>query len=150
MRKNLLLAAALIATIANRVATADYADLILADGPVAYWRLDEADIDSPIVDRTGNVGNGDFWDEGGLQVGDFLKVCLRVPCIEKTREGAKLVLQADLLKDRIQLKLLFFLGLLFFQKSALCIIEDDGYLSAPSLCSTITAHFTGSSSGCSS
>lgn len=48
---------------------ADYASVVLGDGPVAYWQLDETSPDSPIVDRTGNVGPGEFIDAGGLTVG---------------------------------------------------------------------------------
>ncbi|MCA9167641.1 MAG: PEP-CTERM sorting domain-containing protein [Planctomycetales bacterium] len=48
---------------------ADYASVVMNDNPVAYWQLDEADLDSEIVDRMGNVGAGEFIDAGGLAVG---------------------------------------------------------------------------------
>lgn len=50
-------------------ASADYSDAILNDGPVAYWHLDEVDIDTPLIEVTGNVAEGFFEDAGGLQVG---------------------------------------------------------------------------------
>ena len=48
---------------------ADYVSEVLSDNPVAYWRLNEADLDSPIVDLTGNVANGEWDDRGGLDFG---------------------------------------------------------------------------------
>jgi hypothetical protein len=50
-------------------ALADYADVVLGDNPVAYWRLNEKRITDPIVDRTGNVANGEFDDQGGMDFG---------------------------------------------------------------------------------
>lgn len=69
MRTTILLTTAAIIAANAGIANADYAATILADGPVAYWRLDEADADAPIVEVTGNVGDGEFLDEGGLSVG---------------------------------------------------------------------------------
>ena len=69
MRTKTLTTIALILLANVGVAKADYASTILADGPVAYWPLNEADGDSAIVDATGNVGDGEFIDEGGLAVG---------------------------------------------------------------------------------
>jgi hypothetical protein len=48
---------------------ADYVAEVLKDNPVAYWRLGETDFDSPIVDLTGNVPNGEWDDFGGLEFG---------------------------------------------------------------------------------
>ena len=66
MKTSILYCAILIGAVSTRVANAGYADVILADGPVAYWQLDETDDDAPIVERTGNVANGEYLDEGGL------------------------------------------------------------------------------------
>ena len=41
-----------------------YAQVVAADGPVAYWRLDEADATSPVVDAVGSF-DGAADDNGG-------------------------------------------------------------------------------------
>ncbi len=49
---------------------AGYVEEVLRDGPVAYWRLGEADLDAPLVELTGNVSDGFFEPFGaGLEVG---------------------------------------------------------------------------------
>ena len=51
---------------AARRRRAAYVDEVLRDGPVAYWRLGETDLNDPIVDVTGNVPNGEYDDNGNL------------------------------------------------------------------------------------
>lgn len=70
MRVSILCVIAVVTAALCGITNADYADIILADGPVAYWQLDETDNDSDIIERTGNVGPGEFFDEGGLSVGN--------------------------------------------------------------------------------
>ena len=65
MKNTQTLLVILICAIAH-VARADYADVILRDAPVAYWQLDETDNNAAIVERTGNVADGEYLDEGGL------------------------------------------------------------------------------------
>jgi hypothetical protein len=48
---------------------AAYVDEILADSPVAYWRLNEKSDSENIVDVTGNVGPGTYEDLGGMEWG---------------------------------------------------------------------------------
>lgn len=50
-------------------AQAGYVDTVLADGPVAYWRLNEKSDSQPIVDATGNVANGEWDERGGMEWG---------------------------------------------------------------------------------
>ena len=57
---------AILALAVNRV-HADYADVVLADEPVAYWRLDDSD-ESALVEETGNVAVGEYINLGGLEL----------------------------------------------------------------------------------
>ncbi len=43
-----------------------YANDVLSDGPVAYWRLNEREAGDVLVDTTGNVGNGSYIEGAGL------------------------------------------------------------------------------------
>jgi hypothetical protein len=70
MRRTTILLLSLLLPLAfDRQAHADYADIILADEPIAYWQLDEVDPDGSLIDTTGNVPPGTFEDLGGLQLG---------------------------------------------------------------------------------
>ncbi len=64
-----ILFAALVLFAAASSSLADYVSEVLSDNPVAYWRLNEANVDSPIVDRTGHIANGEWDDRGGLDFG---------------------------------------------------------------------------------
>jgi hypothetical protein len=50
-------------------AHAAYVDVVLADSPVAYWRLNEKSESEDIVDVTGNVAPGTYLDLGGMDWG---------------------------------------------------------------------------------
>jgi hypothetical protein len=70
MRTNTILFSSLLLLLPFNVhVQADYADVILADEPVAYWHLDEVDPDGSLIETTGNVPPGTFEDLGGLGLG---------------------------------------------------------------------------------
>jgi hypothetical protein len=64
-----LLGAALALAVFAPCLQAGYVDEVLADSPVAYWRLNEKSDTDPIVDLTGNVANGNWDDRGGMDWG---------------------------------------------------------------------------------
>ena len=68
IRKTFVYSALAISMFAQH-ASAAYVDQVLADGPVAYWRLDEKSDAEQIVDLMGNVAPGDWDDRGGLDWG---------------------------------------------------------------------------------
>ncbi len=68
-RTTILLLSLLLSLTFHMPAQADYADVILADEPIAYWQLDEVDPDGSLIDSTGNVPPGTFEDLGGLELG---------------------------------------------------------------------------------
>ena len=49
----------------SSIAHAQYADLILADGPAAYWQLDDG-IETELLETTGIIAPGEYQDLGGL------------------------------------------------------------------------------------
>lgn len=69
MRRTTLILPALLLLTFNVHARADYADIVLADEPIAYWQLDEVDPDGSLIETTGNVPPGTFEDLGGLELG---------------------------------------------------------------------------------
>ena len=88
VRESSLLVVVMVAI--SSVAYADYADLVLGDGPAAYWQLDDA-IETELLETTDIIAPGEYEDIGGLLLewslagrshaggSDLLAVCSDVP-----------------------------------------------------------------------
>lgn len=66
MIRKFVIAFAVVGLLSTANSRADYVSEVMSDNPVAYWRLNEKDYDSPIVDYAGNIADGEWEDLGGL------------------------------------------------------------------------------------